>query len=182
MKKEKLIALMLVETFIALSLGFVGPIYAIYFEKISDNLYFVPILIGIYWIFVGFLEPIFGKHIDKIGKKKGYVIGCILTSIAIFLYPIASNLLTIFIAQIIAAIGYSIEMPSYYSLMAEITNKEKRGSEIGKLDGWFNIMYGVSAILSAIIIYHFALESIFYLAGCFYLIASLFALRLIDDI
>lgn len=182
MKKEKIFALMLVETFIAFSLGFIGPIYAIYFEKISDSLYFVPTLIGVYWICVGIFEPLFGKYIDRIGKKRGYILGCIITSIAIFLYPMASNLLTLFLAQIIAAIGYSIEMPSYYSLLAELTNRKRRGSEIGKIHGWFNITYGISAILSIIIIYYFVLEMIFYISGLFYLIAGLFALRLIEDV
>lgn len=182
MKEKRILGLILVQTFIALSLGLIGPIYAIYFEKLSNDTYLVPILIGIYWIFVGILEPIFGRYIDVIGKKKGFVIGCIATSFAIILYPLATDISTVAIAQIIAAIGYSLETPSYYSLMAELTNKKRRGIEIGRVDGLGNLIYGVSAILSAIVLYYFNFGLLFFIAGISYLSAGLISIRFIDDI
>ncbi|MEM5820296.1 MAG: MFS transporter [Candidatus Aenigmatarchaeota archaeon] len=182
MEEKRILGLMLIQTFIALSLGLIGPIYALYFEKLSNYIYLVPVLIGIYWIFVGILEPIFGKYIDIIGKKRSFIIGCIATSFAIILYPLANNVSIIIIAQIIAAIGYSLETPSYYSLIAELTNKKRRGVEIGKVDGIGNIIYGLSALLSAAFLYYTNFEILFFISSFLYLLAGIFAVRLIEDI
>ncbi|MEM5821152.1 MAG: MFS transporter [Candidatus Aenigmatarchaeota archaeon] len=181
-KEEKLKALILVQTFIAFSLGFIGPIYSIYFEKISNVTELVPILFGIYWLFVGILEPIFGKYIDRIGKTKTFLIGCIVTAVAILLYPLANNIYILFLAQIIAAIGYSLEVPAYYAIVSEISRKEKRGSDIGKIDGFFNIAYGISAIFSAIVLYFSGFSALFLFSAILYILAGALAIKLIEEL
>jgi len=68
--RRNLYLLALTQILVAISMGIVGPVYAIYFEKISGSLKDVGIILGIYWIIVGILEIPFGILSDKIGKKK----------------------------------------------------------------------------------------------------------------
>jgi len=177
MRKEKLRALILAQTFLALSLGLIGPIYSIYFEKITSNTAFVPLLIGIYWIIIGILEPIFGHYIDKIGKAKSFLVGSLVEAISILLYPIANNIIILTIAEILAAVGYCIQTPASYALMADLTRKENRGKEIGKIDGIFNITYGISAIISAGILSLFGFEYLFLISSIIYILSGLIVIR-----
>jgi len=173
MRKEKLRALILAQTFLALSLGLIGPIYSIYFEKITNNTAFVPILIGIYWIIIGILEPIFGHYIDKIGKARSFLIGSAIEATSILLYPIANNVIVLVLAEILAAIGYSIQTPASYALIADLTRKGNRGKEIGKIDGMFNIAYGISAIISAGILSFFGFGYLFIISAIVYILSGL---------
>jgi len=182
MRKEKLRALILAQTFLALSLGLIGPIYSIYFEEITNNTALVPILIGIYWIIIGILEPIFGHYIDKIGKARSFLIGSAIEATSILLYPLANNVIVLVLAEILAAIGYSIQTPSSYALMADLTDKRSRGKEIGKIDGMFNVAYGISAIISAGILSLFGFNYLFIIAATIYILSGIIVLNSVREI
>jgi MFS family permease len=154
-------------------MGIVGPIYSIYFEKISGSLRDVGMIIGIYWIVVGLMEIPFGMLSDKIGKKKTFTIGGILVSTSIFLYPIISDFYQILIAEIIEAIGYSMQMPAFYALLAEITKRKKRGLEVGLIDSSWNIFYGLACIFSGLLVATFGFSLIFSLASFLHFSSSM---------
>ena len=171
--RRNLYLLALTQILVATSMGIVGPVYAIYFEKISGSLKDVGIILGIYWIIVGILEIPFGILSDKIGKKKVFTIGGILVSSSVFLYPFVSNFYQILLAEIIGAAGYSMQMPSFYSLLAESTKRERRGLEMGLIDSGWNIFYGVASIISGMLVMTFGFSLIFSLAGFLHLTSSL---------
>jgi len=179
--RRNLYLIAIVQILVALSMGIVGPVYAIYFEKISGDLKDVGIIIGIYWIIVGILEIPFGILSDKVGKGKIFAIGGVLISISIFLYPLVSDLHQILIAQIIGAIGYSMQMPAFYALLADMTRKEKRGLEVGLVDSSWNIFYGIASIVSGILTSVFGYSFIFTIAGTLHLTSSIFVSKRIKD-
>ena len=110
---------------------------------------------------------------DKIGKKKVFAIGGILISLSIFLYPIVSNFCQILIAEIIGTIGYSMQMPSFYSLLAESTKRERRGLETGLTDSSWNVFYGMTSIASGILIMMFDFSLIFSLTSFLHFTSSI---------
>ena len=171
--RRNLYLLALTQILVATSMGIVGPVYAIYFEKISGSLKDVGIILGIYWIIVGILEIPFGILSDKIGKKKVFTIGGILVSFSIFLYPLVSNFYQILLAEIIGAVGYSMQMPSFYSLLADSTKRERRGLEMGLIDSSWNIFYGVASIVSGMLVMTFGFSLIFSLAGFLHFTSSI---------
>jgi len=170
--KRELYLLALVQILVALSMGIVGPIYSIYFEKISGSLKNAGIIIGTYWIIVGLLEIPFGMLSDKIEKRKVFAIGGILVSSSIFLYPFLSNFYQIIIVEMVEAIGYSIQMPAFYALLAEMTRKERRGLEVGLIDSSWNVVYGIASIVSGMLITVFGFSLIFSLAGVLHFASS----------
>jgi MFS family permease len=180
--RREIYFLVLVQILVALSMGIVGPIYSIYFEKISGSLKDVGIIIGIYWIIVGLLEIPFGILSDKIGKWKIFVIGGILVSTSIFLYPFVSNFYQILVAEIIGAIGYSMQVPAFYALLAEVTRKEKRGLEVGLIDSSWNVVYGIASILSGLLIATFGFSLIFTLASFLHFSSSMIVGRKMKEI
>jgi MFS family permease len=163
-------------------MGIVGPVYAIYFEKISGSLKDVGIIIGIYWIIVGILEIPFGILSDKIGKGKIFAIGGILVSTSIFLYPFVSNFYQILVAQIIGAIGYSMQVPAFYSLLADITRKERRGLEVGLIDSSWNVFYGIASIFSGMLITVFGFSLIFSLASILHFVSSVVIIKRMKEV
>jgi MFS family permease len=171
--RRNLYLLALAQILVAISMGIIGPVYAIYFEKISGSLKDVGIIVGIYWIVVGILEIPFGILSDKLGRKKVFTIGGILVSFSILLYPFVSNFYQILFAEIIGAVGYSMQIPSFYSLLAEFTKRERRGLEMGLIDSSWNIFYGLASIVSGMVLITFGFSLIFSLAGLLHFASSL---------
>ncbi|MCS7093965.1 MAG: MFS transporter [Candidatus Aenigmarchaeota archaeon] len=173
MRRREMLALALAQSLIALSTGFIGPIYAIYFEKVIGSASLVALIIGLYWIIVGLLEVPSGYLSDRIGKGKTFLIGGILSSISIILYTFVDSLTMLVLVEILNAIGYSLQVPSFFSLLAEITSKKNRGREMGLIDSFWSLTYGISAIISGIVIGVFGFSAIFLAAGIFNGISSI---------
>ncbi len=171
--RRELYLLVVVQILVASSMGIVGPIYSIYFERISGNLKDVGLLVGVYWIIVGLLEVPFGMLSDRIGKKKVFTIGGMLVSLSILLYSMVSNFKEALIVEMMGAVGYSMQMPAFYSLMAEVTRKEKRGLEVGLVDSSWNLFYGLASIISGILVVTFGFSLIFSLASFLYFGSSI---------
>jgi len=180
--RRNLYFLALAQILVAISMGIIGPVYAIYFEKISGNLKDVGIILGIYWIVVGILEIPFGILSDKIGKGKIFAVGGILVSTSIFLYPIVSNFYQILLAEIIGAIGYSMQMPAFYALLAEMTRKGRRGLEVGLIDSSWNVVYGIACMVSGLLVATFGFSLIFSLASFLHFSSSMIVGRKMKDV
>ncbi|MEM5815303.1 MAG: MFS transporter [Candidatus Aenigmatarchaeota archaeon] len=172
MRKERILVLALAQFFVALSTGFIGPVYAIYFEKIVGDTSLVAFIIGIYWIIVGILEIFSGYLVDKIGKGKVFLIGGVLSSIAMVMYSFVESFFTLLFVEVLNAIGYSLQIPSFFSILAEVTSEKNRGKEIGLVDSFWSIAYGFSAVVSGILIGFFGFSTIFIIAGMFNTLSS----------
>ncbi|MEM4483993.1 MAG: MFS transporter [Candidatus Methanomethylicia archaeon] len=180
MRRRRIVVLGIAQALIALSTGMIGPVYALYFERIAGEISLVPFVIGLYWIIVGVLEILFGSIIDKIGKSRSFLIGGLTVSLGILLYPFVTDIYTLICVEVINAIGYSLQVPAFISLLAELTSREKRGKEVGLVDSFWNIGYGISAVASSILISFFGLSFIFVLAGLFNGISSVIVGRKIN--
>ena len=116
----------LAQTLIALSIGIFGPIYYLYIEKVLGGLEDLGLLIGIYWVIVGLMEIPSGFLADKFGRKRTYFVGSIISSISFLFYPFVLDFNSIILLQIIEAIGYSLQTPSFFAILAEITKERKK--------------------------------------------------------
>jgi MFS family permease len=170
--RKELLTIAIAEILVAISMGLVGPFYSLYFSKITQDINDVSLLIGIYWVFVGILEIPFGYFSDKFGKNKAFLLGGVLNSIAVFLYPFVSDFKLLAILEIIGAVSYSLQIPAFYSLLAEATTKRNRTREVAFVSSLENIFYGVSAIIAGVIISFFGFSFIFSLASMLSLSSS----------
>ena len=162
----------LAQTLIALSIGIFGPIYYLYIEKVLGSLEDLGLLIGIYWVIVGLMEIPSGFLADKFGRKRTYFVGSIISSISFLFYPFVSDFNSIILLQIIEAIGYSLQTPSFFAILAEITKKEKRGIEMGIVNSSYNIFYGFASIFSSFLINIFGISSLFIIASMLNLMST----------
>jgi len=162
----------LAQTLIALSIGIFGPIYYLYIEKVLGSLEDLGLLIGIYWVIVGLMEIPSGFLADKFGRKRIYFVGSVISSISFLFYPFVSDFNSIILLQIIEAIGYSLQTPSFYAILAEITKKEKRGTEMGIVNSSYNIFYGFASIFSSFLINIFGISSLFIIASMLNLMST----------
>jgi MFS family permease len=163
--RKELFTIAIAQILVAISMGLVGPFYSLYFSKITQNINDVSLLIGIYWVFVGILEIPTSYFADRLGKSKVFLLGGILNSVCVFLYPFVSDFKFLAMLEIIGAVSYSLQTPTFYSLLAEATTKRNRTREVAFVSSLENIFYGVSAIIAGVIISIFGFSFIFSLAS-----------------
>jgi len=163
--RKELLTIAIAQILVAISMGLVGPFYSLYFSKITQNINDVSLLIGIYWVFVGILEIPTSYFADRLGKSKVFLLGGILNSVCVFLYPFVSDFKFLAMLEIIGAVSYSLQTPTFYSLLAEATTKRNRTREVAFVSSLENIFYGVSAIIAGVIISIFGFSFIFSLAS-----------------
>jgi MFS family permease len=171
--RKELLTIAIAEILVAISMGLIGPFYSLYFTKITQNLGDVGLLIGIYWIFVGIIEIPAGHLAEKIGRNKMFLIGGILNSICVFLYPFVESFKLLILLEMIAAISYAMQIPAFYAILAEATSKESRTKEVAFVDSVQNIFYGISAIVAGAMISVFGFSFIFGLASMLNLSSSI---------
>jgi MFS family permease len=171
--RKELLTIAIAQILVAISMGLIGPFYSLYFTKITQNLSDVGLLIGIYWIFIGIIEIPAGHLAEKIGRNKMFLIGGILNSICVFLYPFVENFQLLISLEIIAAISYAMQIPAFYTILAEVTSKESRTKEVAFVDSVQNIFYGISAIVAGVMISVFGFSLIFGLASMLNLSSSI---------
>jgi MFS family permease len=75
-------------------------------------------------------------------------------------------------AEIIGAVGYSMQIPSFYSLLAESTKRERRGLEMGLIDSSWNVFYCAASIVSGMLVMTFGFSLIFSLAAFLHFTSS----------
>jgi MFS transporter, DHA1 family, multidrug resistance protein len=169
--------LLLAELLIALGLGMLGPYYAIYVEKIANDNSLIGYSYAAFWLSVGFFSPLFGRFVDRKGRKIFLILGGFLAFLVSIGYSLVSAIYQLILLEIINGIATACFNPAYKSMVSELTSKKSKGFEYGLLDSVSHMAYGISALLATIILANLGLKSLFIFSGTFQLVSSIILTR-----
>lgn len=167
------------EAFFTLVTGMIGPLYAIYVEKIGGDILTATAALATFSFVLGGLIYIFGKYQDKINNDKlmivaGYSIKCI----GFLGYIFVTNIIHLFIVEVILAIGYATTYPAYNSLYSKNIDKGKSCSNWGAYEGLTNIVYAVGVLAAGALVTLAGFKTLFVVMFIFSLIGLIVASRL----
>ncbi|MGY5860717.1 MAG: MFS transporter [Candidatus Thorarchaeota archaeon] len=98
------------------------------------------------------LQPIWGATSDKVGHRKAFVsFGTAIGLFVVFLFLWAATPVDMIILYAIQSILFSIQIPTWLSLIGGLMEEENRGTELGKLGLATNIASLSATIISGII-------------------------------
>jgi MFS family permease len=75
-----------------------------------------------------------------------------------------------------------MQVPAFYSLLADITRKERRGLEVGLIDSSWNVFYGIASIFSGMLITVFGFSLIFSLASILHFVSSVVIIKRMKEV
>lgn len=174
--------LLLVEFLIAISLGMLGPYYAIYVEKVLNDSSLIGYSYAVFWITVGLTSPIFGKISDKKNRNLLIMVGGCLSFIVSISYSLVSLAYQLLIVEVLNGIATSCFNPAYKALTAELTSKKNRGFEYGLIDSISYITYGIAALLATVIFTYFGFKFLFIFSGVFQFASTLILTKKINGV
>ncbi len=127
--------------------GMLGPLIAVFAERVGGNILDISWAWAIYLMVSGFLTILIGKFSDTTSKENILMVGYFLNAIFTFAYIFVSSPIELFIIQLMLGISTACVLPTWYALYDEYTYKKNDGALWGIADGLRTSITGVSIIL-----------------------------------
>jgi MFS family permease len=150
-----------------------GPLFAIFGQKIGGNILDISWAWALYLITLGIFIIVVGKISDKIGKEKLLVIGYGLNAIFTFSYLLVSNPYKLFAVQFGLGIAAALATPTWSSLYAKYEDKKHDGAAWGLVTGTDRIITGLALMTGGFIITYYSFNVLFVIMGCIQIVATI---------
>ena len=154
--------LLLSSFFFNLAAGLLGPIYAVFVERIGGNLIMTGGAAAAFSIVSGILIYIFAKWEDKIKHQENIIIlGRLLSFIGITGYIFVQSVVHLFAVEILLGIATAFSTPAYDSLYSKNLQKGKFASQWGSWESMYSITVGIAAIIGGIVAQQYGFKVLF---------------------
>lgn len=147
--------------FYNLATGMLGPIYAIFAERIGGDIVIASSAIAIYTAVIGVLILIFGRFEDRLDKKKVFILGRAINVVGIGSYLLVASPLDLFIVQGILGVSIAMMNPTFESLYSRGLRKGHEAFEWSIWEGSINIILAGAALAGGFIAYTFGFQTLF---------------------
>ena len=129
---------------ILMAAAMLGPIYALFVEKVGGDLMDASIAGSIFALVAGLTTLISGKYSDKIKENELVVVlGYTLMGVGFLLYFWVTSVIFLFIVQAIIGLGEAIYAPAFDSVYSKHLDGHKSGRQWG---AWESMNYFTTAI------------------------------------
>ncbi len=164
----------------ALGEGMLGPLFAVFTERIGGDILDISWAWASYLIVTGVLHIIIGRLMDeKNNKAKIMVIGYALNALFTFGYLLVSSMWHLFIVQIGLGIAAALATPTWDALFARYEDKKHDTFEWGLVVGEGKIITGVALVTGGFIVSYFSFSALFITMGLIQVIATLYQAKIL---
>jgi MFS family permease len=163
----------------ALAIGMIGPIYAIFVERIGGDILDASWAYFAFMITTGAIIYLIGHWEDRIKHKQKFVVlGYGLKALGCLSYLFVYNQITLIITQIILGLSEAIYLPAYDALYSKYLDKYKEASEWGDWEAMRYVVAAIAALLGGYVAYELGFKSLFVFMFVFSLIGLFVSLDL----
>jgi MFS family permease len=153
--------------------GMLGPLFAIFAERIGGDILEITGAWATYLIVSGILIVVVGKISDKVNKRKLVFYGYILNAILTFGYLLVDTPFKLLIVQAGLGLAAALATPTWNAFYSEHEAKTKDGTEWGLADGISQLFTGIAIILGGFIVVNFSFTTLFVTMGIIQVISVL---------
>ena len=155
--------------------GMLGPLFAIFTERIGGNILDVSWAWSIYLIVSGILIILVGKISDKIiGHEKLLFIGYALNALLTFGYLAVDNMWQLSLIQVGLGIATALATPTWDAIYSKNQDTKIAGLEWGLADGSSELLSGIAILIGGFLVAYFSFNVLFLTMGFIQLLAVLF--------
>lgn len=160
--------------------GMLGPLFAVFAEKVGGDLLDIAWAWATYLIITGVFYILVGKLINgKPYKAKVMVFGYALNAVLTFCYLFVSSPLQLFFVQAGLGIAEAIGTPAWDALYAKNVNESHDTFAWGLASGQSQIVTGVAIVCGGLIANYFSFNALFITMGIIQVIAAVIQSRIL---
>ncbi len=151
---------------ILLAGAMLGPIYALYVEKIGGDLLDASIAGALFAFAAGIATFVSGKYSDKIKENELIVVfGYTVIGTGFLLMTIVDSVIFLFIVQIIIGLGEAIYSPAFDAIYSKHLDGNKFGKQWGAWESMNYLTAGVGAVIGGAVVTLFGFNAMFIIMG-----------------
>ncbi len=159
--------------------GLLGPLFAVFTERIGGDLLDITGAWAAYLVASGVAYPLFGRLVDHSRWKfRIIVVGYALNTIFTFAYLLVSSTEQLFIVQVGLGIAEAISTPSWDAYYATHIERTDDTFAWGIASGHTQIISGLAIAVGGLIAQYVSFDALFLLMGTISLLATLVQARL----
>jgi MFS family permease len=162
--------------------GLLGPLLAVFTEKIGGDILDISWAWAIFLIATGVCYIITGRLINSKSMKTKVILmitGYGLNAVFTFCYLFVSNPEQLFIVQACLGVSEAIGSPTWDSLYAKSLNETNDGYAWGLAGGQSQIVTGIAILIGGSIIYYFSFQLLFIFMGLIQVAAAIIQARIL---
>ncbi len=156
--------LLITNGLILIANAMLGPIYALFVEKIGGDLLDASLTVAVFAVAAGLASLVSGHYSDRIKENELIIVlGYILIGIGYLLYMFVSSIWFLFLVMAIIGIGEAIYSPAFDSLYTKHIDNHQAGLEWGAWETMNYFIYGLGAVIGGLLVSIFGFELLFFI-------------------
>jgi predicted MFS family arabinose efflux permease len=168
----------------ALGEGMLGPLFAVFAQRIGGNILDITWAWAIYLGMTGILTIVAGNVSDRIwqwcGRERLMVAGYGLNALCTFGYVWVETTTGLFLVQAGLGVALALSSPTWSALYARYSpGEEKAGKSWGLVAGGQRLTLAVAIVVGGYIVNTFSFEALFITMGTVQVIATLYLLPML---
>ncbi len=164
---------------ILVAAAMLGPIYALFVERVGGDLMDASIAGSIFALVAGLTTLVSGKYADAIKEGELIVVaGYAIMGVGFLLYVWVQSVLFLFIVQAIIGLGEAIYSPAFDALYSKHLAKTKSGTEWGAWESMSYFTSAVGALIGGGVVTLFGFQSLFVVMALLCFGSALYIYRL----
>lgn len=160
--------------------GLLGPLFAIFAEKVGGDILDITWAWSIYLLLSGFLYILFGRVLrNSAYKQHAMLFGYLLNAVLTFCYLFVHNTKELFLLQVGFAIAEAVSTPIWDAMFANDLEQADDSLFWGIAGGHSHIITGVAVAIGGFITYYISFNALFIVMGCIQLMSCLVQVQLL---
>ncbi len=163
--------------------GLLGPLYAVFAERIGSSILDITWAWAVYLVVTGITIVFVGAYSDRPKVKKRLLIaGFILNTIFTFLYLWVDSTAKLYIVEGGLGFAAALSTPTWYALYAKYQPEEKRGWSWGLAQGQSKLLIALAMVIGGFVVSYFSFKVLFISMGIIQIIATIVLLGLFKNV
>ena len=160
--------------------GMLGPLFAIFTERVGGSVLDISWAWATYLIVTGLLYILIGKITDeKYNPAKVMVLGYFMHAIFTFGYLFVNKPWHLFLIQAALGVSTALATPTWYALYSKYGDKGYETFQWGLAGGEGQILTAAAIIIGGFIVNYFSFTALFIVMGVTQLIAACYQARIL---
>ena len=161
--------------------GMMGPILAIFSEKIGGDILDVSWAWSTYLIATGIFTIFVGKISDtEVSKEKLLIAGYAINTAFTFSYLLVGSSLDLFVVQAGLGFATALATPTWDALYSEYQDKDNSGYIWGLAGGRDQLITGLAIIIGGLIVNYWSFQVLFITMGMIQALATVYQARILS--
>lgn len=171
--------LLVTNGFILIAGAMLGPIYALFVEKIGGDLLDASYAFAAFALTAGITTFISGKYADKLKENELIVVwGYVIMGIGFLGYIFVASIWSLLVVQMIIGLGEAIYAPAFDSIYSKHISDRSSGREWGAWEAINYFTTALGAIAGGLLVTYFGFNLMFVIMGLLCFFSAFYIFRL----